>query len=168
MARFVSWPVDPRVNIYYVLSHTAGGTPGARFRIQRRFNWLDDVVQAATGERFAALMTAGILRPIGLDRTLPGTGAPGYADGLAGLARPYALDEGRRVARSKYPPMGLHSSSGLSSTVLDLARYSVALDEHRLLSEKTLARAFAPTRSAQGRRCPMGSAGTRSRRPGSA
>jgi hypothetical protein len=33
---------------------------------------------------------------------------------------------------SELPPLDLHSSSGLSSTVLDLAKYSVALDEGRL------------------------------------
>ena len=46
--------------------------------------------------------------------------------------------------QSKLPPLALHSSSGLSSTVEDLARYSIALDDGTLLSRAARENAWTP------------------------
>ena len=152
---FVDFPVPADVRIRHVLSHTSETGPGARFSYSSRFNWLDNVVEAATKEKFVALMDARVLKPAGLTRTLPDEQREGYAESLAGLARPYRLDGGTAV-RAKYPPMGFHSSSGLSSTVVDLAKYSIALDEGRLLSAAARERAWSPVVSTRGETLPYG------------
>jgi CubicO group peptidase (beta-lactamase class C family) len=156
VARFVDWEVPAGVRIRHVLSHTSEGVPGSRFSYSSRFNWLDNVVEAATKESFRTLLVDRVLAPAGLSRTLPGEGRDGYAESLSGLAKPYRVDERGAVVRSKYPPMALHSSSGLSSTVMDLARYSTALDEGRLLSPAALSKAFAPAASRTGQPFPYG------------
>lgn len=146
--RFVDWEVPAGVRIRHVLGHTSEGVPGTRFAYSSRFNWLDNVVEAATKENFRKLLEARVLQRAALTRTLPGEEREGYAESLAGLAAPYRIDAEGNVVRSKYPPMPLHSSSGLSSTVTDLARYSIALDEGKLLS--AAAREVAWTPSAPG------------------
>lgn len=154
--KFVDWEVPAGVRIRHVLSHTSEGAPGTRFSYSSRFNWLDNVVESATKEKFRDLLVARVLTPAALERTLPGEESEGYAESLSGLAAPYRIDESGNVVRSKYPPMALHSSSGLSSTVTDLARYSIALDEGRLLSGGARERAFAPVVSASGTTLPYG------------
>jgi hypothetical protein len=103
------------------------------------------VVEAATKENFRELLVARVLAPAALANTLPGEEREGYAESLPRLAAPYRVDATGKVVRSKYPPMALHSSSGLSSTVTDLARYSIALDEGKLLSPAARERAWAPS-----------------------
>lgn len=144
VARFVDWQVDPAIRIRHVLSHTSGGVPGTRFSYSSRFNWLDNVVEAATKESFRKLMADQVLAPAGLTRTFPGEEGDAYPATLPGLAEPYRIENGNAV-RSRYPPMALHSSSGLSSTVVDLVKYSNALDEQRLLSKNALERSYTPT-----------------------
>lgn len=153
--RFVDFQVPPDVRIRHVLSHTSETGPGARFSYSSRFNWLDNVVESATREKFVDLMTARVLQRADLTRTLPDRSEEGYAESLAGLARPYRLEDGS-IVRSKYPPMGFHSSSGLSSTVTDLAQYSMALDDGRLLSGAARERAWSPVISTRGETLPYG------------
>jgi CubicO group peptidase (beta-lactamase class C family) len=154
--KLVDWEVPAGIRVRHVLSHTSEGVPGARFSYSSRFNWLDNVVETATKERFRDLLAARVLAPAGLARTLPGEEREGYAESLAGLASPHRIDAAGSVVRSKYPPMALHSSSGLSSTVTDLARYSIALDEGRLLSSAAREKAFAPAIATSGEPLPYG------------
>lgn len=156
VARYVDWEVPADVRIRHVLSHTSEGTPGTRFAYSSRFNWLDNVVEAATKENFRELMIARVLKPALLTNTLPGEEREGYAESIAGLAAPHRVEKDGTVVRSKYPPMALHSSSGLSSTVTDLARYSIALDEGRLLSAAARERAFVPANAPGGAPFPYG------------
>lgn len=153
---YVDWEVPAGVRIRHVASHTSEGVPGARFAYSSRFNWLDNVVEAATKENFRALMAARVLNRAKLTRTLPGEEREGYAASLTGLAAPYRVKSDGAVVRSAYPPMALHSSSGLSSTVEDLAKYSIALDEGRLLSPAALRKAYTPAVSTNGETLPYG------------
>ncbi|MDQ3697496.1 MAG: beta-lactamase family protein [Gemmatimonadota bacterium] len=156
VARYVDWEVAPDVRIRHVLSHTSEGVPGERFAYSSRFNWLDNVVESAAKEGFRDLLATRVLAAAGLAQTLPGEEREGYAEDLQGLAKPYRADTSGAMVRSRYPPMELHSSSGLSSTVADLALYSIALDGGRLLSPAARARAYAPALSPAGRPFPYG------------
>lgn len=133
---YVDWQVPADVRIRHVLSHTSEGVPGTRFVYSTRFNWLDNVVEAATKENFGKLLDQRVLKRAALQRTIGGE--------VEGLATPHRIDENGAVVESKLPPLGLHSSSGLSSTVTDLARYSIALDDGTLLSPAARERAWTP------------------------
>ena len=157
VSRHVTWQVPADVRIRHVLSHTSEGQPGERFIYSERFNWLDNVVESATKGSFPLLLSEGVLQPAGLENTFGGTGDNDAAEAAAhpGLATPYVWEDGKQV-RSELPPMGLHSSSGLHSTVLDLVAYSAALDDGRLLRAETRERAFSPTVSTRGGALPYG------------
>lgn len=133
---YVDWQVPADVRIKHVLSHTSEGVPGTRFVYSSRFNWLDNVVEAATKENFGELLDRRVLKRAALQRTIGGE--------TGGLATPHRIDENGAVVESKLPPLALHSSSGLSSTVGDLARYSIALDDGTLLSPAARERAWTP------------------------
>jgi len=71
------------------------------------------------------------------------------------LAQPYALDRAFNPARIKYPD-GFSTSAGLISTVLDMAKYDIAIDQGRFLSRETQELAFTPTVSTKGGALPYG------------
>lgn len=154
---FVDWEVAPGIRIQHVLSHISEDVPGTRFAYSSRFNWLDNVVEAATKESFRTLMTKRVLEPANLRNTHLDQEHEGYAESLPNLAIPHRVDASGNVVRSQYPPMGFHSSSGMASTVTDLARYSIALDEGRLLPPAALERMWTPRMSAQGKVFPYAS-----------
>lgn len=133
----VDFQVPPDIRIRHVLSHTSEGVPGTRFAYSSRFNWLDNVVEAATKEKFRDLLVTRVIDAAALKRTYPSDEHPD------GHAEPHRI-EGNAAVPSELPPLGLHSSSGLSSTVGDLARYSIALDEGKLLSPAARERAWTP------------------------
>ena len=61
-----------------------------------------------------------------------------YAAALPRLATPYSTS-GRSVSRSDFPPRDINASAGLLSTVVDLARYDAALEDHVFVSASTQA-----------------------------
>ena len=83
-----------------------------------------------------------------------------YEAGLAKLAKPYRLD-GTATVRGIYPPRGISAAAGSASTVLDLAKYDMAIDRHTLVRAETQERAWTPMSTTEGRKLPYGS------RPGS-
>lgn len=71
------------------------------------------------------------------------------------LARPYALDREFKTTKISYP-QGFSTSAGLMSTVLDVAKYDVAIDRNRFLTKETQQLAFTPARSTTGEELPYG------------
>lgn len=71
------------------------------------------------------------------------------------LAQPYALDNKFNVVKSKYPTH-FSVSAGLISSVLDMAKYDIAIDQNRFLSKETQQLAFTPTVSTRGEALPYG------------
>jgi CubicO group peptidase (beta-lactamase class C family) len=71
------------------------------------------------------------------------------------LAQPYALDRESKITKIKYPE-GFSTSAGLISTVLDMAKYDVAIDQNKFLTKETQQLAFTPTVSTKGETLPYG------------
>jgi len=71
------------------------------------------------------------------------------------LAQPYALDSKFSIVRSKYPPR-FSTAAGLISTVLDMAKYDIAIDHNRFLTRETQQLAFTPAVSTKGESLPYG------------
>jgi CubicO group peptidase (beta-lactamase class C family) len=71
------------------------------------------------------------------------------------LAKPYALDRAFNPIQITYP-QGFSVSAGLISTVLDMAKYDIAIDQNRFLSKETQLLAFTPTVSTKGETLPYG------------
>lgn len=71
------------------------------------------------------------------------------------LAQPYALDREFKITKISYP-QGFSTSAGLMSTVLDMAKYDIAIDQNRFLTKETQQLAFTPARSTKGEELPYG------------
>jgi CubicO group peptidase (beta-lactamase class C family) len=71
------------------------------------------------------------------------------------LAQPYALDREFKVTKISYP-QGFSTSAGLISTVLDMAKYDIAIDQNKFLQKETQQLAFTPAVSTRGESLPYG------------
>jgi CubicO group peptidase (beta-lactamase class C family) len=71
------------------------------------------------------------------------------------LAQPYALDKEFKTTKISYP-QGFSTAAGLISTVLDMAKYDIAIDQNKFLTKETQQLAFTPTRSTKGEELPYG------------
>src|SRR5215470_11777194 len=71
------------------------------------------------------------------------------------LAQPYALDREFKITKIRYPE-GFGTAAGLISTVLDMAKYDIAIDQNKFLTKETQQLAFTPTVSTKGETLPYG------------
>ena len=71
------------------------------------------------------------------------------------LAQPYALDREFKTTKISYP-QGFSTSAGLMSTVLDMAKYDIAIDQNKFLTKETQQLAFTPATSTKGEALPYG------------
>jgi CubicO group peptidase (beta-lactamase class C family) len=71
------------------------------------------------------------------------------------LAQPYALDREFKITKISYP-QNFSTSAGLISTVLDMAKYDIAIDQNKFLTKETQQLAFTPTVSTRGESLPYG------------
>lgn len=169
------------IRVWHLLSHTSSGVPGSTFRYDGgAFGRLTAVVERTTGRPFASELAERIIRPLGLHQTAPNprdvTGAPPDDPGrrtfdASGLDRAL-IDRGLvtdYAARWTVGPMALFgpmrphahptylfAAAGLVASPSDVARFSMALDEGRLLKEATLKKAYTPVRTPNGEMLPYG------------
>lgn len=71
------------------------------------------------------------------------------------LAQPYALDRDFKITKISYP-QGFSTAAGLISTVLDMAKYDIAIDQNKFLTKETQQLAFTPAVSTRGESLPYG------------
>ncbi len=71
------------------------------------------------------------------------------------MAQPYQLDDKFNVVKGKYPTH-FSVSAGLMSSVLDMAKYDIAIDQNRFVTKATQQLAFTPTVSTKGENLPYG------------
>ncbi|MFY9608902.1 MAG: serine hydrolase domain-containing protein [Blastocatellia bacterium] len=71
------------------------------------------------------------------------------------LAQPYELDNKSNVVKGRYPT-GFGVSAGLISSVLDMAKYDIAIDQNRFVTRGTQQLAFTPAVSTKGEKLPYG------------
>ena len=71
------------------------------------------------------------------------------------LAQPYGLDREFKFTKISYP-QSFSTSAGLISTVLDMAKYDIAIDQNKFLTKETQQLAFTPAVSTKGDSLPYG------------
>lgn len=151
------------VRVRHLLSHTSSGTPGTVYRYDgNRFGLLDSVIHHASGKRFADAIQERIIEVLSLEHTAPNPQAQA-SFAVSGhdrvtfdrnLARGYT-PTGSGFSETAYPSY-FGTAAGLTSSVIDVARFSLALDADVLLTPATKALAFAPTLNAAGGTLPYG------------
>ena len=149
------------IRVEHLLSHTSEGEPGTRFRYSGdRFAKLDRVLEKVAGRSFASLLRERVLESIGLADTAPNPAqlascreAGRDPEALAPrMARGYDSDGKTPVEYRKH----FVTAAGLVSTAADMARFSLALEDGRLLDAASRARMFSPVVSSGGAELPYG------------
>jgi CubicO group peptidase (beta-lactamase class C family) len=148
------------VRVRHLLSHTSSGVPGSTFAYNGdRFGLLDAVISRVSGKTFAELLQERIVVPLQLRHTAPNPQSSSFpvsgfqrTEYERNLARGYSTTGG--TPRLTAYPAYFGTAAGLTSTVLDVARFSIALDEGTLLQPATRALAWTPAVSTTGATLP--------------
>ena len=152
------------VTIWHLLTHTSQGIPGLTHEYSgNRYGLLGAVMAGATGKPFGQLLSERLLTPLEMTHTAPNPtwGLAGYWASLGlgrntghypavyrDLAAPYQLDPEYNNVPGAY---SLHFSpaAGLLSSVTDLAKFNIALDQDQLLKPQTREQMMSPAISAR-------------------
>jgi CubicO group peptidase (beta-lactamase class C family) len=153
-----------RVRVRHIMTHTAaafgpGMSPGDRYEYSGSFyGYLASVIAKGSGRSFRDQLVEKILDPLQMTESVPGHDvldqpalASRYTGALRLLATPYAND-----TVAAYPPRFLGSSAGLLSTVTDLAKFVVAMDEDVLFRRETRDLSWTAAHTNNGNRIPHG------------
>ena len=157
---FPQYP-EETTTIAHLLSHTS---PSGGFKYDAsRFATLSDIAERCANSEYAPLLADEILDFLGMADSVPGqdlgdSSSPNrslfssaalarYSALLGRVAVPYRVDGRGRASRTEYPRSTFSASTGVVSTVRDLARFDAALDHGDLLASGTLRRAWEPSGS---------------------
>ncbi len=137
------------VRVKHLFTHTSKGNPGTTFDYDgNRFSLLDQVIEKTAGRSFGELLLERIVQPLELTHT-----APNLWDGdmceLWGIdryqfeknmAKAY-FDDGKTQTLYEFY---FGTAAGLIASVMDVARFSIGVDDHMFLDEETQAMLFSP------------------------
>ncbi len=136
-----------------VLQMRVLGEPGTNFLYNPIvFGRLSNWVEEQTGESFDVWMRRYVIDKAGLKDIAAGWRDAKGGDALRMLAPPFrhAPEQSDNLDPSPLPNPELNASSGIISSVVGLANYSIALDEGRILSPEKLEVMWTPPANADG------------------
>lgn len=163
---------DAGVTIRDLLSHTTPGAEEPFAYSPERYGQLTAVMERCEPRSFRRSV-AQLLDSNAMRDSVPGTDlwhsdtvlregefegedVDRYRHVLERMAVPYKVDSRGRAERTELPPMPMLASTGLVSTVRDLARLDAALDSTVMLRQETLDMAWNPLITPRGFVSPMG------------
>lgn len=165
---------DDSVKIKHLISHTASGKPGERFQYNGgNYEHLDKVIEKKTGKQFTQLVVETFIDPVGMMNSVPYHNVVVDADkwiasfgkerldryqkNLEAFAQPYTYYGAGEIVHTSYPGRSYNgSAASLLSTVLDMAKYDIAIDRHMFLKKETQEKVWTPFVSNSGARLPHG------------
>jgi CubicO group peptidase (beta-lactamase class C family) len=149
-----------RITVRHHLTHTTQGKPGTVFEYNGfLFSRLTNVIDALSDKGFVRSLDEDLLAPLGMSDTAVGTNDAKKADVIARIAKPYRLDPDWNLTESTsvVPPLdSVSASSGLISTVMDLAKYDMAIDRDLVYSASAKQQIWRVGTPPSGRRFPYG------------
>lgn len=157
--------LDPDIRLKHVLSHTSEGTPGDNFVYSgNRYNFVYGVFEKMSGnthhyDACAQEFKKRIADPLNLSSTLSGYPVDKTDPHIPRVVTAYLLDKTHTNATvdTGAPSATTHfPATGLLTTVDDLARYMIALDENALLTSESYSYMTRPFVLNDGRRSPYG------------
>jgi CubicO group peptidase (beta-lactamase class C family) len=146
-----------KISVKHHLTHTSQGMPGANYKYNGfLFTFLTNVAEEAAGKAFGKLLVEKIIAPLEMTRTVPSINEKLRKKILTQRAKYYQFDIFGGLIPSKKNPYKLSASAGMISTVIDLAKYDVAMDRNMIISRKSKEIMFTPTVSNNGEILPYG------------
>jgi CubicO group peptidase (beta-lactamase class C family) len=150
------------IRVIHLLTHTSEGEPGSYYKYNGdRFAHLDSVIQGASGISFCELLILEIIDPLQLENTAPNPRDSANCMLITQSERDafeqempigYTSNGERRMTYPSY----FGSSAGLVASALDMAEFSLALDEDMFFSQETKELMFTPMVSNSGETLPYG------------
>lgn len=136
-----------KITLRQVLQHRVLGAPGSNFLYNpivfgRLANWVEE----KTGTSFDVWVRRYVIDKARLKHTAAGWRDPRAGDALRLLAPPFrhAPDQEDNLDPSALPNSEMNASSGIVASARELALYSIALDEGRILSPKLRQEMWTP------------------------
>ncbi len=169
-----SWAEDPSSPYFYVLrdyhcdlfpitvrhhlTHTSEGVPGSYYRYSGAlYGILEFVVETVSGTDFRSLLAERIIDPLGMTGTIPSLNNAQEQAVINKCAKSYIVNSNGIAIPSECESCNeISASAGMASTVLDLAKYSIALDRNRILSAESKEKMFTRNISNNGKALPYG------------
>lgn len=173
MRRWTSALPEPDATVTDVLAHVSDASQGGAFHYDPdRFAALTDLGDWCLRQPYSRTLADTIFERLGMVDTVPGAalldpdepdrqwfGAARlarYEAVIGQMARPYVSSRRDGPTPGTYEPVDLDASTGVVSTVRDLALFDAALDGLVLLDGATLARAWTPVVTGTGTLAPTG------------
>jgi len=155
------------VLVRHLLTHTSSGSPGKKHIYDgNRYALLGAVIEGVSGESISKQLSENILQPTEMNSTAPNP-IPWWGDNMkvgweafksltgigkaygsfpnvyAGLAKPYQFDQDFNIIDGSYE-IYFSPAAGLLASVIDLAKFDIALDQNVLLSPEIKETMFEP------------------------
>jgi CubicO group peptidase (beta-lactamase class C family) len=163
---------DASLTIGQILTHTSGPLDALAYDYDpERLESLAPIVKICAGDSYRETL-GNLLDRLAMVDSVPGPDAPTlkppaqgvpspaaaarYARVIERLAVTYNVDAQRRASRAQYSSATLTPATGLVSTVLDFARFDLALKKGVLLRPETLGSAWRAPVGRGGRTLPHG------------
>ena len=144
------------ITVRHHLSHTAQGKPGKTYRYNGfLFGFLSLVAEETSGKPYADLLVDFIIAPLKMTNTIPSINNVRRDQILTKRAKYYRVGFGGDFEPSDYP-VTLSASAGMVTTVLDMAKFDVAIDLNLIVSGDSKALMFSETLSNSGETLPYG------------
>jgi CubicO group peptidase (beta-lactamase class C family) len=143
------------IRVQHLLSHTSEGVPGSHYSYSgNRYAYLDFVMSGASGKSFCELLNERIILPLDLTLTAANPFSPKNCVEntaiLEKLAQGYTSNGQYTVP---FPTL-FNSAAGLISNVIDVSKFSIAIDNDILLKAETKELMFTPFISNNGQELP--------------
>lgn len=149
----------PSHTLRHLLSHTTTSTPGDKFSYNPvLYSWSSRPIMTAADSPFSDLVERYVFAPAGMTRSARVNRDLPLREDLAKLlAPPHRVGSSGAIERApERPSQGDGAAGGVITTVLDLAKFDVALDQGVLISAESRAAMMAPVRSNNGEVLPYG------------
>ncbi len=142
-----------KLTLRNVLQMRVLGEPGSNFLYNpivfgRLANWIEE----KTGKTFVYWVRRYVIDKAGLKNTAAGWRDPDGGDALRLLAPPFrhAPEQDDNLEASALPNPEMNASSGIIASARELARYSIALDDGRILPPALREKMWTPPTDADG------------------
>ena len=146
-----------KIAVRHHLTHTSQGKPGDRYKYNGfLYTFLSNVAEEVSRKDYDELLVEKIIAPLDMTRTVPSINEKHRNQTLTQRAKYYRIGIFGGFVPSKIPPFSLSASAGMVSTVIDLAKFDVAMDQDAIISKESKETMVTPTISNSGKCLPYG------------